>query len=185
MRIWIRYFTVRWSELDSGARSLRAAHAAIAMVDMRSVGYLWICALSGRRDWMSRGAFVVLTLQGVGVAIGRGDRPLAPLQKRLGDPSQRQIVSRSSPSTPRSLGSIRRAAWRDPISHHRERSMRHTANANGQEAQITPTPPPTPPGTLSPESTSAAVLSGDQLAAGTVREVTYTVRVRKPGTQCC
>lgn len=53
---------MRWSQLGSGARALRVAHAAIAMVDMRSIGYLWTCALIGRRDWMLRGAFVVLTL---------------------------------------------------------------------------------------------------------------------------
>jgi hypothetical protein len=76
-----------WSELGSGARVLRALHAAIAAVDMSSVGYLWICALSRRRDRLLRGAFVVLALQGLAVVIGGGDCPLAPLQRRLGDPS--------------------------------------------------------------------------------------------------
>lgn len=66
---------------------LRAIHVTIAAVDMSSVGYLWICALSGRRDRLLRGAFVVLALQGLGVVIGGGDCPLAPLQRRLGDPS--------------------------------------------------------------------------------------------------
>lgn len=59
----------------------------IAAVGLSSVAYLWACALTGRRDRWLGAACVVLAAQGVGVLIGQGDCPLAPLQRRLGDPT--------------------------------------------------------------------------------------------------
>ena len=50
-------------------RPTEAIAAAIAAVDMSSVGYLWICALNRRRDRLLRGAFVVLALQGFAVVL--------------------------------------------------------------------------------------------------------------------
>lgn len=72
--------------LSRGAVALRAGHTAIAVVELCCLGYVWACALTGRRDALLRGAIGVLAAEGVGLAIGGGNCPLGPLQRRLGDP---------------------------------------------------------------------------------------------------
>ena len=72
--------------LSRGAMALRAGHTAIAVVELSCLGYVWACALAGRRDVLLRGAIGVLVAEGVGLVIGRGNCPLGPLQQRLGDP---------------------------------------------------------------------------------------------------
>jgi len=72
--------------LSRGALALRAGHTAIAVVDLAALGYVWTCALTGRRDRLLRGAIGALAAEGAGLVIGRGNCPLAPLQERLGDP---------------------------------------------------------------------------------------------------
>ena len=74
------------SELSRGALALRAGHTAIAVVELSCLGYVWTCALTGRRDALLKGAISVLAAEGVGLVIGRGSCPLGPLQERLGDP---------------------------------------------------------------------------------------------------
>ena len=71
--------------LSRGALTFRAGHAAIAVVELGCLGYVWACALTGRRDALLRGAIGVLAAEGVGLVIGRGKCPLGPLQRRLGD----------------------------------------------------------------------------------------------------
>jgi hypothetical protein len=77
---------VRFTELSSGARALRIGHVAIAVVGLSSLTYIWFCALTGRRDRLLGAALATMSVQGVGLLIGRGDCPLGPLQRRLGDP---------------------------------------------------------------------------------------------------
>ena len=77
---------MRLSGLDSGARALRLGHAAIALIELGCLGYMWTCALTRRRDRLLAASVIVLSAQGVGLVIGRGNCPLGPLQKRLGDP---------------------------------------------------------------------------------------------------
>ena len=72
--------------LSRGALALRAGHVAIAVVDLAALGYVWTCALTGRRDRLLRGAIGALAAEGAGLVIGRGKCPLGPLQERLGDP---------------------------------------------------------------------------------------------------
>ena len=72
--------------MSTSARALRAGHAMIAVVELGCLGYLWLCALTGRRDRLLRTAVTVLVGEGVGLVIGRGDCPLGPLQQRVGDP---------------------------------------------------------------------------------------------------
>jgi len=66
--------------------ALRAGHTAIAVVELSCLGYVWTCALTGRRDSLLRGAIGVLAAEGVGLIVGRGKCPLGPLQERVGDP---------------------------------------------------------------------------------------------------
>jgi hypothetical protein len=72
--------------LSRSAVALRAGHTAIAVVELGCLGYVWACALTGRRDALLRVAIGILGAEGVGLVIGRGNCPLGPLQQRLGDP---------------------------------------------------------------------------------------------------
>ncbi len=77
---------MRLSELGGGAKALRIGHIGIAVVELGSLTYIWYCALTGRRDRLLGAAVATLSVQGVALLIGRGNCPLGPLQKRLGDP---------------------------------------------------------------------------------------------------
>lgn len=72
--------------LSRSAIAFRAGHTAIAVAELGCLGYVWTCALTGRRDGALRGAMIVLGAEGVGLVIGRGQCPLGSLQRRLGDP---------------------------------------------------------------------------------------------------
>jgi hypothetical protein len=72
--------------LSRGAVALRVGHTAIAFVELSCLGYIWTCALTGRRGHLLYGAIGVLAAEGVGLVIERGNCPLGPLQQRLGDP---------------------------------------------------------------------------------------------------
>jgi hypothetical protein len=63
----------------------RAAHGLIAIGFLTSIGYVWWCALTGRRGrWLNR-AIVALVAEGAVVAANHGDCPLGPLGDRIGD----------------------------------------------------------------------------------------------------
>ena len=64
----------------------RTAHAAIAAGFLASIGYVWWCALSGRRDRRLLAAVFALAGEGVVVAANHGDCPLGPIGDRIGDP---------------------------------------------------------------------------------------------------
>jgi hypothetical protein len=72
--------------LSGGARALRTGHAAIAVFELAGLGYVWVCALTGRRGRLLNGAVTILAAEGVGLVIGHGQCPLGPLQRRVGDP---------------------------------------------------------------------------------------------------
>jgi hypothetical protein len=74
------------SKLSRAALAFRGAHAAIAAEQLLSIGYVWWCALTGRRDPLLRIAVATLIGEGVLVAANHGDCPLGGLQERLGDP---------------------------------------------------------------------------------------------------
>jgi hypothetical protein len=65
--------------------AFRAGHTAIAFAELAALGYLWTCALTRRRDNVLRASMTVLAIEGVGLVVGRGNCPLGPLQRRLGD----------------------------------------------------------------------------------------------------
>jgi hypothetical protein len=77
----------RWADLDPAARAFRLAHGTIALIELGCLGYVWMCALTRRRDRLLAASLAVLLAQGVGLVIGRGNCPLGPLQLRLGDPA--------------------------------------------------------------------------------------------------
>ncbi|MGH2483300.1 MAG: hypothetical protein ACRDE9_02445 [Candidatus Limnocylindria bacterium] len=72
--------------LGRAAVGYRVAHAAFAVVQLASLGYVWGCALTGRRDRLLRAAVGLLGAEGAALIVGRGNCPLGPFQARLGDP---------------------------------------------------------------------------------------------------
>jgi hypothetical protein len=64
----------------------RAAHGLIAVGFLASIGYVWWCAVSGRRGPYLRPAIAALVGEGVLVVANRGDCPLGPVGDRIGDP---------------------------------------------------------------------------------------------------
>ena len=77
---------MHWSQLSPRAQAFRIAHILIAGVEVASVGYVWACAITRRRDRALGLSIGILALQGVGLVIGRGKCPLGPLQRQVGDP---------------------------------------------------------------------------------------------------
>ena len=64
----------------------RVAHGLIAVGFLASIGYVWWCALTGRRGAWLRPAVGALVGEGVLVITNRGDCPLGALGERVGDP---------------------------------------------------------------------------------------------------
>ncbi len=73
--------------LSRGALALRTAHAALAVVELTGLGYLWACALRRRRGRLLTTAVGLLAAEGAALVVGRGNCPLGPLQERCGDPT--------------------------------------------------------------------------------------------------
>jgi hypothetical protein len=71
--------------LGRTAASFRFGHTLIAVVELVGLGYVWTCALIRRRDRLLRFSVASLLLEGAALVIGRGNCPLGPLQRRLGD----------------------------------------------------------------------------------------------------
>jgi hypothetical protein len=64
----------------------RAAHGLVAIGFLASIGYVWWCALTGRRGPFLRPAITALVCEGVVVIANRGNCPLGPAGDRIGDP---------------------------------------------------------------------------------------------------
>jgi hypothetical protein len=77
---------VSWAELPTGARAFRAAHAVFGLVNMASLGYVWLSALRRTRDRRLAGSAALLLTEGAALAIGGGNCPLGSFQRSLGDP---------------------------------------------------------------------------------------------------
>ena len=77
---------LRGPRLGRAAAAYRVAHAAFAVVQLASLGYVWGCALTGRRDGLLHAAVGLLCAEGAALIVGRGNCPLGPFQSRLGDP---------------------------------------------------------------------------------------------------
>jgi hypothetical protein len=58
----------------------------IAGIEIAALGHVWRCAVRRRRDNLLRISMLVLAIEGVALIVGRGNCPLGPLQRQLGDP---------------------------------------------------------------------------------------------------
>jgi hypothetical protein len=77
---------VTWASLGTAARAFRFAHALFAVLQLASLGYLWLCAMTGRRDRGLNAGVGALLVEGAALVVGRGDCPMGPFQRQLGDP---------------------------------------------------------------------------------------------------
>lgn len=75
-----------WSDLDGRARAFRVAHAVFAVGQLLSLGYVWMCAITRRRDRALGISVGALLLEGAALVVGRGNCPMGPFQRSLGDP---------------------------------------------------------------------------------------------------
>ena len=79
--------------MSSGARlsrtalAFRAVHTGITAWFLFAIGYVWWCALAGRRDTLLRVAVSGLIGEGALVMANGGDCPLGGFQERVGDPT--------------------------------------------------------------------------------------------------
>lgn len=78
--------TPRRAPRGLGASAFRVAHAAIAAAFVLAIGYVWWCALRGRRGPLLHVAVGALAGEGALVVANHGDCPLGGVQERLGDP---------------------------------------------------------------------------------------------------
>src|SRR4051812_8647385 len=74
------------AKLSVAARAFRALHGLVSAAFLLAIGYVWWCALTGRRDGRLRVAVAALLTEGALVTANHGDCPLGPLQDRLHDP---------------------------------------------------------------------------------------------------
>jgi hypothetical protein len=73
-------------DLPPAVIAWRSAHGLIAVGFLASIGYVWWCALSGKRGRFLRPAIAALLGEGALVIANRGDCPLGRLGVRIGDP---------------------------------------------------------------------------------------------------
>jgi hypothetical protein len=75
-----------WSSLPLRARLFRVAHVVWGGVALTGLTYIWASAVVRHRDRYLWAAVLFLLVQGLALAIGRGNCPFGPFQRRLGDP---------------------------------------------------------------------------------------------------
>ena len=75
-----------WATLGRRARLWRLFHASWSVAQLACLGYMWACALTGRRSPRLWASVAFLTAGGAALVVGHGDCPVGPLQAEWGDP---------------------------------------------------------------------------------------------------
>ncbi|MEA2623545.1 MAG: hypothetical protein QOH61_2455 [Chloroflexota bacterium] len=75
-----------WASLPRKAKAFRIAHATAAIVNLTSLGNIWLCAATRRRNRLLGLSVGLLLSEGGALLIGRGNCPLGAFQRSLGDP---------------------------------------------------------------------------------------------------
>jgi hypothetical protein len=55
-------------------------------VGLSTLAHIWFRAVTGRRDRFLAASIGFLAIEGLELGVGRGDCPLGPFQRELGDP---------------------------------------------------------------------------------------------------
>ena len=75
-----------WATLGRRARLWRLLHASWSVAQLACLGYIWACALTGRRSPRLWASVAFLAAEGAALVVGHGDCPVGPLQAEWGDP---------------------------------------------------------------------------------------------------
>ena len=75
-----------WATLGRRARTWRVVHASWSVAQLAGLGYIWFCALTGRRNRRLWSSVAFLLAAGAALVIGHGDCPVGPRQAAWGDP---------------------------------------------------------------------------------------------------
>lgn len=75
-----------WPELPLPAKLFRVAHGVWSVASIAALIDIWACAFTGRRDRRLAASVAWLLTEGAALVIGRGDCPMGPYQRQLGDP---------------------------------------------------------------------------------------------------
>ena len=77
---------VAWSKLPWRAKSLPAGTRGMVRCGTVDLGAYRFCAVTGRRDRFLPASVGFLAIEGMALGVGRGECPLGPFQRELGDP---------------------------------------------------------------------------------------------------
>lgn len=72
--------------MDPRARTWRVIHAAWSVAGLSTLGYVWVCAVTRRRDRGLVASVAFLPVEGLALIVGRGNCPMGTLQAEWGDP---------------------------------------------------------------------------------------------------
>ena len=72
--------------LGGPAKAWRVVHASWSVGQLASLGYIWTCALTGRRTRRLWASVAFLIVEGAALIVGRGNCPVGPQQAAWGDP---------------------------------------------------------------------------------------------------
>ena len=61
-------------------------HATWSVVGLATLGYIWVCAATRRRDRGLVASVAFLSVEGLALLVGRGNCPMGTLQAEWGDP---------------------------------------------------------------------------------------------------
>ena len=75
-----------WPQLSASARLFRVAHATWGGVNLLALARVWTAVAARQRDRAVCVSMALLCVEGVALAIGRGNCPFGPFQESLGDP---------------------------------------------------------------------------------------------------
>lgn len=77
---------VSWATLGPAARTFRIVHACWSVAGLTSLGYVWACAVTRRRDRLLGASVAFLLVEGGALVVGRGNCPMGRAQSAWGDP---------------------------------------------------------------------------------------------------
>jgi hypothetical protein len=113
-----------WRSLPLPALAFRLAHLAWGVLELGALAHVWWCALRPSRSRYLPVSVAFLLAQGAALVAGRGNCPMGPVQRSLGDPvpmfelvlPPRAAKAAIPVLTGVALAGIAAALWRRPTS---------------------------------------------------------------------